>query len=46
MKTGKGLLGVLAAIVAGIFIGILTAPNKGEQTRKNLRDKVNSFFKK
>jgi gas vesicle protein len=36
MKTGKILLGVLAALAAGATLGILLAPDSGSDTRKKI----------
>jgi gas vesicle protein len=36
MTTGKALLGVLAGIAAGAVLGVLFAPAKGVDTRKNI----------
>ena len=39
MNNGKVLLGVLAGIAAGTVLGILLAPEKGADTRKNILKK-------
>jgi gas vesicle protein len=39
MTTGKAILAVLAGVAAGAAIGILLAPGKDDQTKKNLRKK-------
>lgn len=39
MSTGKALLGVLAGIAAGAAIGVIFAPGKGSETRKNISKK-------
>jgi gas vesicle protein len=39
MNNGKVLLGVLAGIAAGTVLGILLAPEKGANTRKNILKK-------
>jgi len=36
MNSGKALLGVFAGIAAGTVLGILFAPEKGSNTRKNI----------
>jgi gas vesicle protein len=40
MKTGRALLGVAAGFAAGAILGILFAPDKGVNTRKNLSRKA------
>jgi len=35
--TSKVILGILGAAAAGVVIGMLVAPEKGEETRKRLR---------
>ena len=51
MKTGKALLGLLAGVAVGATVGLLFAPDKGENTRKkikksseDLKDNVTSKF--
>ena len=39
MSSGKVLLGVLAGVAAGAFLGILFAPDKGEVTREKVSRK-------
>ena len=39
MNTGKALLGVVVGIAAGAALGVLFAPDKGTNTRKNIVDK-------
>ncbi len=39
MNTPKLLLGTLAALAAGVVIGMLIAPDKGSKMRKNLLKK-------
>ncbi len=34
---GKVLLGILGAAAAGVVIGMLVAPDKGDETRKRLK---------
>jgi gas vesicle protein len=40
MSSGKALLGVFAGIAAGAALGILFAPGKGSNTRKNISRKT------
>jgi gas vesicle protein len=44
MSTGKVLLGVLAGVAAGATLGILFAPDKGENTRKKLTQKGDNYI--
>jgi gas vesicle protein len=37
MSTAKILCGALIGVAAGLIIGILTAPDSGEETRKKIR---------
>ena len=54
MDTGKTILGALACVAAGAALGVLFAPEKGSDTRKNIikkgegysdaiKDKFNDF---
>ncbi|MES2798015.1 MAG: YtxH domain-containing protein [Bacteroidota bacterium] len=43
MKTSKILLGVLAGAVAGTVVGMLYAPEKGSQTRRQILDKGDDY---
>lgn len=43
MKQGKVILGMLAGVTAGALLGILFAPDKGSETRKNLMKKSNEY---
>ena len=40
MSSGKVLLGVLAGIATGALLGVLFAPAKGSNTRKNISRKT------
>ena len=40
MSSGKAMLGVLAGFAAGAALGILFAPGKGSNTRKNISRKT------
>lgn len=49
MSTLKLIYGALAGLAAGVAIGILTAPDSGEETRKKIRrsaDDVNKRFRR
>jgi gas vesicle protein len=39
MTSGKALLGVVAGIAAGVALGMIFAPEKGEATRRNISKK-------
>lgn len=39
MSSGKALLGVMAGIAAGAVLGVLFAPEKGINSRKNISKK-------
>lgn len=43
MNTGKVLLGVLAGVAAGAMLGILFAPARGSDTRKNIAKKGEDY---
>ena len=43
MSAGRVLLGVLAGMAAGAFLGILFAPEKGVDSRKKLTRKGEDF---
>ena len=39
MTSGKALLGVVAGIAAGVALGMIFAPDRGETTRRNISKK-------
>ncbi len=43
MKSGKVLLGILAATATGAMLGILFAPDKGSVTRKKIVEKGEDY---
>jgi len=43
MNPGKVLLGVLTGVAAGALLGILFAPDKGSNTRKQISKKGEDF---
>ena len=50
MSTGKVISGILVGVAAGAVLGILFAPDKGQETRRKLRqttdDLVNNLKSK
>lgn len=44
MKAGKVLLGILSGAVAGVAAGMLFAPKKGSETRKEIADRSNEYM--
>jgi gas vesicle protein len=44
--TGQILLGILAAASAGVVIGLLIAPEKGEDLRKDIKSSAGDLAKK
>ena len=46
MSVQKVLVGALAGLVAGVAIGILTAPAEGKETRQRIADKAESLKRK
>ena len=43
MKTSSTILGILGAAAAGVFLGVLFAPDKGSNTRKKITDKSKDY---
>jgi gas vesicle protein len=43
MSTAKILCGALAGVATGLAIGILTAPDSGEETRKKIKKGAHQF---
>ena len=47
MKNSVSLfIGIIAAATAGVIIGMLIAPEKGEDFRKNIKDTAGDWTKK
>jgi gas vesicle protein len=46
MSTQNILVGVLTAVAAGVAIGLLLAPAKGEETRQKISDTASDLKKK
>ncbi len=44
MKTEKVILSVLLATTAGVALGILFAPEKGEKVRRKIREKGEDYL--
>lgn len=44
MKSGKVVVGVLAGMAVGALIGIVFAPEKGSELRKDVLDKGEGFL--
>ncbi|GAB2773099.1 YtxH domain-containing protein [Salinimicrobium soli] len=44
MKAGKILLGILSGAAAGAALGMLFAPKKGKETRKQIAEKSNEYM--
>ncbi len=44
MKTGKILAGILSGAAIGAVAGLLFAPKRGTETRKNIADKGNEYM--
>ena len=42
----KGIFGLLAGIGLGAGLGVLFAPKKGEETRKELKEKIDDLLEK
>jgi len=46
MSAKNVLIGALAGLVAGVAIGVLTAPAEGSETRQRISDTADNFKKK
>ncbi len=46
MSAQKVMIGVLSGLAAGVAIGLLTAPAKGEDTRQKIADTADTFKRK
>jgi len=47
MKNSSSIfIGIIAAATAGVIIGMLIAPEKGEDLRQNIKDTVSDWAKK
>lgn len=46
MSVQKVLVGALAGLVAGVAIGVLTAPAEGKETRQRIADTADNLKKK
>jgi gas vesicle protein len=44
--SGNAFFGILAAATAGVVIGMLIAPEKGEDLRRNIKDSAGDLTKK
>ena len=45
-NSGSFFVGIIAAATAGLIIGILIAPDKGERLRKNIKESAGDWTKK
>ncbi|HTJ50936.1 MAG TPA: YtxH domain-containing protein [Cyclobacteriaceae bacterium] len=45
-NSGSIFIGIIAAATAGVIIGMLIAPEKGEDLRKNVKDTAGDWAKK
>ena len=45
-NSGKIFIGIIAAATAGVVIGMLIAPEKGDDLRKNIKNSVGDWSKK
>jgi gas vesicle protein len=45
-NSGRIFIGIIAAATAGVVIGMLIAPEKGEDLRKNIKDTAGDWSKK
>jgi gas vesicle protein len=45
-NSGSIIIGIIAAATVGVFVGMLIAPEKGEDIRKNIKDAAGDWTKK
>ena len=45
-NSGSLLIGIIAAATAGVIVGMLIAPEKGEEFRKTIKDTAGDLTKK
>lgn len=45
MNAGKLILSALAGVAAGAVVGVLFAPDKGKDTRKNISKKSEAYLR-
>lgn len=45
-NSGSIFIGIIAAATAGVIIGMLIAPEKGEDMRQNIKDTAGNWAKK
>ncbi len=45
-NSGSIFIGIIAAATAGVIIGMLIAPEKGQDLRKNIKDAAGDWTKK
>ena len=45
-NSGSVLIGIIGAAAAGVIVGMLIAPEKGEELRKTIKDSAGDWAKK